>query len=140
MKKYFSLLLLVLITLAACKEKKSESEETSQMDTVMAIHDEVMPKMGKLGKLVGKLKPKIDSTEVGQKYDAAMKDLQASHEAMMTWMHDFGERFEHDEIMNGKKLTPQKKEWLNEEEEKVKVLRNQINTSIEKAESLLNKE
>jgi len=107
------------------------------MELVMQIHDEVMPKMGTLGKLVGELNPKIDSTEVGQKYEAAVKDLQESHKSMMTWMRGFGERFDSDEILNGKRLTPQKQEWLNDEEEKVKALREQINSSIEKAENLL---
>jgi len=44
-----------------------------------------------------------------------------------------------DEILNGKVLTPQKKEWLNEEEEKVNALKEEINTSIDKAEALLQK-
>lgn len=104
----------------------------------MAIHDEVMPKMGKLGKLVGQLKSKVDSTENGQQYAVAMKDLQKAHASMMDWMQGFGERFDPDEILNGKELTPKKKEWLDEEEEKVKALKQQINSSIERAETLLN--
>ena len=134
------LTVVVLSLLVSCKENTKTTPETNQMETVMAIHDEVMPKMGRLGKLVGELKPKVDSTEMGLQYGAAMSDLQDAHESMMTWMRDFGERFDHDEIMNGKELTAQKKEWLNEEEEKVKALREQINSSIKKAESLLNKE
>lgn len=107
------------------------------MEQVMAIHDEVMPKMGKLGKLVGELKSKVDSTEAGQQYETAMKDLQAANESMMNWMMNFGERFDSDEILNGKELTAQKKEWLNEEEEKVKALQQQINSSIAAAEEIL---
>ena len=106
----------------------------------MAIHDEVMPKMGKLGKLVAELKNKVDTTETGQQYEAAMKDLQAAHKSMMDWMREFGERFDSDEILNGKELTPKKQEWLDEEEEKVKALREQINSSIEHAEELLKKD
>jgi len=103
----------------------------------MAIHDEVMPKMGKLGRMVGELKAKVDTTEAGMAYEKAMRDLQDSHKAMMDWMQGFGDRFDSDEILNGKGLTEQKQEWLNEEEEKVKALREQINSSIEKAENLL---
>ena len=110
------------------------------MDQVMAIHDEVMPKMSTLGKLVGELKSKVDTTETGQAYEAAMRDLQASHNSMMDWMKEFGDRFNSDEILNGKALTEQKQKWLDEEEVKVKALKEQINTSIAKAEELLKKE
>ena len=66
-----------------------------------------------------------------------MKELQNSHKSMMDWMQGFGSRFDADEILHGKALSPQKQEWLNEEEEKVKALRDQINSSIEMAEDLL---
>jgi hypothetical protein len=59
---------------------------------------------------------------------------------MMDWMKGFGNRFESDEILNGKELTEQKQIWLDEEEEKVKVLRKQINSSIENAQKILGKE
>ncbi|MEM9078722.1 MAG: hypothetical protein AAGC43_16900 [Bacteroidota bacterium] len=107
------------------------------MEKVMTIHDEVMPKMGKLGRLVGELKEKVDSTETGKQYESAMKDLQDANMAMMDWMKNFGDRFDSDEILEGKTLTSQKKEWLKEEEIKVKALKEQINSSIAKAEALL---
>ena len=103
----------------------------------MAIHDEVMPEMSTIGKLVAELKPKADSTEMGIKYGQAMKDLQDAHKSMMDWMRGFGDRFDSDEILNGKELTDQKKLWLDEEEEKVKALRDQINNSIKQAQELL---
>ena len=52
-------------------------------------------------------------------------------------MKGFGERFDHEEIMNGKELTAEKKEWLLEEEVKVNELKEQINNSIAKAERML---
>lgn len=124
----------------ACGEEKKEakaSEEQTQMEYVMEIHDQVMPKMSTIGKLVSELKPKADSTEQGMKYGRAMADLQDSYKAMMDWMQGFGERFDSDEILNGKELSEQKQMWLAEEEEKVKKLRDQINGSIERAEKLL---
>ncbi|MDX1328353.1 MAG: hypothetical protein R3299_11675, partial [Arenibacter sp.] len=57
--------------------------------------------------------------------------------SMMDWMKNFGERFDGDEIMKGKSLTEEKQQWLDEEEVKVKALRDQINTSIKNAEDLL---
>ena len=135
MKINFILLLMVLLTFSCKQEKKTEGP--SQMEQVMAVHDEVMPKMGAIGKLVGELNEKVDSTETGLKYQAAKRDLQAAHKSMMDWMQGFGDRFDSDEILNGKELTAEKQQWLKEEEEKVNKLKEQINTSIENAEKLL---
>jgi hypothetical protein len=135
--RYVIFTLLTLAFLLSCKEKKEAEDTLTQMKEVMAIHDEVMPKMGTIGKLVAELKPKIDSTESGIAYEVAMKDLQAAHRSMMDWMKGFGDRFTSDEILKGAELTEEKKMWLNEEEEKVKALKEQINTSIKNAEKLL---
>ncbi len=140
MKKYALSIFLVLFLLSSCKQEKKTPEGPSQMEQVMAIHDEVMPKMGTLGKLVGELKSKVDTTETGVQYEAAMKDLQEANKAMMDWMMAFGNRFDSDEILDGKELTEEKQKWLDEEETKVKALKEQINSSIEKAEALLGKE
>ncbi|MGB5430646.1 hypothetical protein [Eudoraea sp.] len=121
--KYAFFTTIALVLFLSCKEEEKKSETLSQMKEVMAIHDEVMPKMGTIGKLVSELKTKIDSTEKGIEYDKAMKD--------------FGDRFTSDEILNGAVLTEQKQEWLNEEEKKVTALKLQINNSIENAEKLL---
>ncbi|MBO0341811.1 MAG: hypothetical protein VX798_05120 [Bacteroidota bacterium] len=145
MRKIFSILLCTILFLSfSCKQKQDDkettTESTAQMDKVMAIHDEVMPKMGTIGKLVGELKPKVDSTEMGRQYEVAMKDLQDANTAMMDWMKDFGDRFNHEEILEGKALTEEKQQWLDEEEEKVKVVKEKINGSIARAEALLAKD
>lgn len=140
MKNYVYLIILLLTLSFSCKEKEKEVEGPSQMEQVMAIHDEVMPKMSTLGKLVGELNTKIDTTETGLKYEAAMKDLQAAHNSMMDWMKGFGDRFDSDEILNGKALSDEKQKWLDLEEVKVKDLKEQINSSIANAEALLGKE
>lgn len=130
-------LIALLLFATACKEEKKAPEGPTQMEQVMAVHDEVMPKMGKLGKLVGELKSKVDTTETGRQYEAAMKDLQAANTNMMDWMMSFGNRFDSDEILDGKELSEEKQGWLNEEEAKVNALKEQINSSIKKAEALL---
>lgn len=127
-------LLLVLST--GCKPEKKNTDLT-QMERVMAIHDSVMPKMKTIGKLVGRLKPLSDSTEEGIAYQLAMKDLQEANTAMMDWMKGFGDRFDSGEILNGDPLSEEKQSWLAEEEVKVKVVRDKINGSIERAEALL---
>ncbi len=134
-KKHIILFLSALITLTySCKE---ENKENSQMKQVMAIHDEVMPKMGTIGKLVSQLDEKITNDPASDSLADAREDLKAAHKAMMDWMKGFGERFDGDEILKGKALTPEKQKWLDEEEAKVKALRDQINTSISRAQELL---
>lgn len=138
MKKTIFLFIVALSVLAfSCKEEKKV--DTTQMKKVMAIHDEVMPKMSTIGSLVGELSSKEDSTAMGLKYQDARKDLQEAHKSMMDWMKGFGDRFDYDEIHNGKELTEEKKKWLDEEEIKVNALKTQINESIEKAQKLMSK-
>ena len=137
MKKIYVLLILVCCTtLFSCKEERKE-EGTTQMQEVMAIHDEVMPKMGKIGRLVGQLKPMVDSLGMDSPEGKAMRNLQDANKAMMDWMQGIGKRFDADEIMKGKALTDEKQLWLNEEEEKVKAVKQKINSSIADAEALL---
>lgn len=137
MKKITILLAATLVLLSlSCKEQKKE-ESDLQMKQVMAIHDEVMPKMGKLGQLVGKLKPMADSLGLESPQGKAMKDLQEANMSMMDWMQGFGDRFDSDEIMKGKELSDEKKKWLDEEEEKVSLVKEKINSSIANAEALL---
>ena len=64
------ILLLVLVCISSCRQGKKGSEAPTQMEEVMMIHDEVMPKMGKLSKLVSELKEKIDTTATGKEYAA----------------------------------------------------------------------
>ena len=140
MKKTTVVLVYILaLFIFSCKEEKKDVApvERTQMQQVMDIHDEVMPKMGVLGSLARKMKGKADTTAIGLKYSAAQEDLEAAHTEMMDWMTGFGERFDSSEIMKGKALTEQKQKWLNEEEAKVKALRKHINSSIARAETLL---
>lgn len=133
-------LAMILIALSAsCRGEKKDTpaSEPSRMEAILAVHDEVMPKMRDIGKLVARLKPLADSTETGLPYLAAMKDLQAAHQSMMDWMKGFGDRFDPAEIKQGKELSDQKKEWLREEEVKVRAMRDQVLQSIEAAEALL---
>ncbi|HZJ21327.1 MAG TPA: hypothetical protein VFD35_13385 [Pricia sp.] len=138
MKKLMLLVTIALIIFTtSCKEEK----ESTQMKQVIALHDEAMPKMGQLGKLVGELKGmENDSTEIGKQYMESRMDLQDANKAMMDWMQDFGSRFTPDEIMKGAKLSGQKQQWLDEEEEKVRAVGEHINSSIENAQNLLGKE
>lgn len=112
-------------------------EGPTQMEEVMNIHDEVMPKMGTIGKLVGQLKPMADSLGMESAEAKAMKDLQEANKSMMDWMQEFGNKFDPEEILEGKELSEEKMQLLDEEEEKIKAVKEAINSSIARAEELL---
>lgn len=129
-----------MLSLQACKKEPKETKEITRMERVMAVHDEFMPKMSTLGKLISALEPKIDSTAAGMKYKVAKDSLVASYDYMMDWMKGFGDRFDSEEIMDGKALTPEKETWLLEEEEKVNTMKDKMLQSIANAQALLPKE
>ena len=138
--KYSFGLVAALLLIFACKSETRKADTPSKMQEVMAVHDEVMPRMGRISKLVAELEPMADTTAAGEEYLTAMRDLQAAYRSMMDWMQGFGNRFDSDEVLNGKELTEEKKEWLLEEEKKVNQLREEINGSIARAEKLLSKD
>jgi predicted transcriptional regulator len=137
MKKYMLIATSLLLSLTyACKES-AKTEKPSQMQHVIAVHDEVMPKMGTIGKLIGQLEDKIKQTDNPEALIEARTDLREANKAMMDWMKGFGDSFEGDEIMKGKALTEEKQKILDLEEKKVEALRDQINNSIKNAEEVL---
>ncbi|NAS32513.1 hypothetical protein GTQ40_16140 [Flavobacteriaceae bacterium R38] len=139
MKKISLLLLIGALSIVSCKKETSNktiAPAPTQMQKVIAVHDEVMPKMSTINSLVVQLKKVPDSLQ-NEEYTAAIKKLETSHESMMDWMRGFSSRFDSDEIIKGKALSEEKQQWLDEEEVKVEALKKLINESIEKAESLL---
>jgi hypothetical protein len=129
-----TVVLLSLFLTLSCAEKK---ETDTRMQEVIAVHDSVMPKMGEIGQLISQLKPLADSTTNDSRYQDAISDLQQANTAMMDWMQGFGDRFDYAEIQEGKTLSAQKSEWLDEELVKVKEMARAMNESISQAESLL---
>lgn len=135
---FYTLIALLSVGLLSlgCKGETSPSE-SNKMAEVIAVHDEVMPKMSEIGKLVALLKPMADSSETGLPYLNAMRDLQDAHAAMMDWMKGFGDRFDYEEVMEGKPLSPEKIALLKDEEVKVKAMRDLVLQSIKSAEKIL---
>ncbi|PKQ44676.1 hypothetical protein [Confluentibacter flavum] len=127
-----------LFIATSCKnENKASTNEKSQMQEVLAVHDEVMPKMGTIGNLISQIDKKIKDTDSTEVLVNANQNLKDSHKAMMDWMKGFGERFDSDEILKGKALTDEKQTFLDEEEAKIKALRDKMNSSIKNAQELL---
>jgi len=136
MKKIL-LILATLVFIAACKEEKKVSSTAEQMKLVMKIHDDVMPKMGKISTLTNDLQKKIDAKKSSGAEEKAIVDLKEANEAMMEWMRGFMVRFDPKEINDASNLNEEKQIWLNEAEEKVKVVQEKMLSSIKTAEVLL---
>lgn len=138
-----SLLLLALTAsfLMQCKDTpgKEQTEEVT-MESVIAVHDEVMPKMTDISQLVAELKPIADTAAVGDPHRKAMEDLQAAYKSMMDWMKGFGDNFTYEETMKGKQLSAEKQAILEEEAVKVEAMRAQVEESIAQARELLGKD
>lgn len=140
MKNLF-MALLVVILFTACKEKETKTEEPqgpSQMEQVVAIHDELMPKMSVIGELISKIEANIDTLNVDSVKVKSIVELKSANESMMNWMMGFGSAFETNEIMNGADLTEDKKQTLNEFEHSANDLKVQMETAIKNAEDVLN--
>ncbi|HPF10881.1 MAG TPA: hypothetical protein PKW08_02195 [Flavobacteriaceae bacterium] len=130
---------IMALAFVACKEKetKTEPEGPTQMQQVMAVHDELMPKMSTIGELIGKIEANIDSTNVDSVKVKAVTDLKAANRSMMTWMKDFGNAFETDEIMNGAPLSEDKQKTLDAFEKSVNELKAQMDGAIENAQGAM---
>jgi len=139
MKKLFILSAILLIVLA-CKNKEAEPEAPegpTQMEQVVAIHDDLMPQMSVIGEMISKLEANIDSSNIDSIKINSIADLKSANESMMNWMKDFGATFSSDEIMKGAELSEEKKAALNEFELSVHALKAEMQMAIENANAAL---
>lgn len=135
-----NLLIIAILTLSltACKDKVKEPEGPTQMEEVIAVHDELMPKMGTIGELIGKLEVSIDSTHVDSMKVTAIQNLKGANQEMMTWMMAFGDTFDSAEVLDGKELTEEKQKALDAFQNSVNDLKSSMENAISNAEKLLN--
>ncbi len=98
---------------------------------VMAIHDEVMPKMGDIYTLKEGLKKMLadnPATDKKGEIESAITKLDAADESMRVWMREFNSEDIKDE--------EKKREYLENEREKVKKVREDMLAAIEQAKAL----
>lgn len=118
------ILIFIMSVLAACGNTAVKKDPLYKK--VMAIHDEVMPKMSDIHTLKKKIKKSKSSTT-----DEAMdllKQLKDADEGMMSWMHQF-------KLPSDDKATTS---YLKNELTKVQKVADDINNSIAKAKKYLN--
>lgn len=136
MKSFFNIALVTILSIAlfaSCKNSadKNKSNTTSTLyDDVVAIHDEVMPKMGTIHNYKKELQAIVDTLgnpEISAKLTESIIDLKEADDAMMSWMANFV----------APKEEPQRTEYLNKEMTSIKEVKSKMLSSIDHAEQLL---
>lgn len=117
---------------------KGPSESEILRNEVIAVHDEVMPKMGMLQSLQRQALDKaseleqenpVDSAKV-MEYKAVAYDLDHAYDAMFDWMHQYRSK-------DGEQTPEQIKEYLEEQMVLVTKVNVEVKAALEKAEKLL---
>lgn len=133
MRKLFFLLLIPAV-LMACGQDKSAVKEMDEK--AIAIHDEVMPKMGEIIALKGEIKAKIeslDSTSTEKPaLEAAYEALVKGEEGMKDWMHNY-------QMPDYKKTLEELKPVAEFQLQAIEKVKLQMEKSISDAKSLLGK-
>lgn len=136
-KLLFASLILVLACSGGQRADECTSDECLKQqayDKVIAVHDDVMPKLGQISDLKKRLEERIsDSTDsvTNNEYLKLMTDLDAADESMWVWMRAFKGDIE--ELPLDSALS-----YLEEEQIKVDKVAEKINSSIAAAEKALN--
>ena len=138
MKSKISLILIALFFITSCGDKKDNAKD-ELLKKVMAVHDEIMPKLGDLMEYKKQLNAKIEELmQAGPeenedqiaKLQKGVEDLENSHEGMMNWMHEFDRKFDsevQDEVIA----------YMNDQMTKIEKVGRMTNTAIANAKELL---
>ena len=126
---------LAIITFAAvwsCGQKAQDNQ--ALYDEVMKVHDEVMPKMNDIYKLKEGLKKQITNTpelvaEKREAIESTILKLDSASESMMVWMRNFNPL---PDSLGEEKA----RDYLEEQQEKIKKVKEDILQAIEEAEEL----
>jgi len=148
MKAKAKFLVVALFLLAACGkssqhahhdegEPDSANPNQALYDEVMGIHDEVMPKSDEIYQLKKEIKEKIaNSTTLAadkkKELDQLIVELDSADHSMMDWMHKF-------KPLPDSANQELAREYLENEIERIKKVRELINGSLQKAKDELGK-
>lgn len=154
---FFSSLLILgfVVVTVSCDEAPKDKQETKEVDDqalsyqkkfnqlmkeTIAVHDEVMPKMGEIKSLINKLEgADAEKEEVSEEMIGALKD---GHDRMMSWMKKFSSTFDRTETNEGISVTDlevleERLNAISESYEDAQEMKNKVNSSIEKATAFL---
>lgn len=132
-----SLIFSLILFFQSCGPSQEELN-TKQRDAVIAVHDEVMPKMGQLKSFEKKALQKaeefaaLDSTDTAnvEEMKALALELDQAYEAMFVWMRQY-------ETEDGERTPEEVKVYLDEQMESVTEVNRLMKAALSKADSLL---
>lgn len=110
----------------------------NEMESVVAVHDELMPKMTTISRLQEQLSESLPDSIRSEQQQAVIDELEAANNAMMNWMQDFGTAFDFEEINKGKPLTAAKQDSLKKYVLSVAALKTQMLKAIENGQEAFN--
>lgn len=129
--KYLSISIVLLLTmLISCGPKHDNPEVKKLYDEVIAIHDEVMPKISDISKLRRKVR-KLDNQNPSSL--AIIKQLEDADDGMMNWMSDFQVYKTYADSSKESKMR-----YLEIEKKKIQEVSDQMYSSIKTAKEFLN--
>lgn len=129
--------LLILFSITACKPNQQELNKLKRAE-VIAVHDEVMPKLGQLKSLQKQAETKIDSLELSENPDniqienlkTIAYELNSAYDGMFVWMRQYSSE-------DDQKSPEEVKVYLEDQMTKVDVVNLDIKATLEKAEEAL---
>ncbi len=133
---YFASILLAFLSFSCGSDTKDENKE--MRDAVIAVHDEVMPKMGQLKAYEKEAQKRaeelltqtpVDSAKV-KELSTLSAELGEAYEGMFVWMRQY-------EVKDEDKSPEEIKAYLDEQMVLVREVNEKIKKSMEKAETLL---
>jgi hypothetical protein len=118
---------------AAAADTTADGGNDALRDEVMKVHDEVMPKLDDIYQLKEKLKNKVAeapamTAEKKKEIEATIAKLDSASEGMMIWMRKF-------DPMIDSLTTEKKREYLENEMEKVRKVREDIYEALSQGEA-----
>lgn len=138
---YLNIFVILLLAVSCGEKKPTESKTDALLDKVMAVHDEVMPKMSDIMRLKKELNAKIDellaagedeNSDKITELKKAIENLDNSNEGMMSWMRQFERNFEgqvEEEVLK----------YLDDQMTKIENVSYAMKSAIKNAEEILSK-
>lgn len=148
MSKIFGIFVIGFFIIGCNPGEKQDTQEENQIpdeevaekelnDEVMAIHDEVMPRMDELMRLKGKLQAKVDSIRTSEgdtTFISTLREriiaIRKADSAMMTWMRQF-------KVVDDSVNHEQRMEYLSNEREKIITVREMMTQAIDSAQQFI---
>jgi hypothetical protein len=132
----------IALILTSCSDPKEKKVQELKKVTI-ALHDEVMPRMGEISELTSALKDlreevKLDTTDsaINQLViiNAQVKQLDDAHEGMMQWMADYEPRYEEEHPLDSAVV------YYEEQRSFIERVKLEMEKSIEDAQTFLGEE